>query len=415
MNKPAGETARAVGGPNRLKARRILYRGLGETLDCPRNSKIIRSASPSLTRAEGEKWRDETMSSLASSALGLPPSSYDALLVVSFGGPEGPDDVLPFLENVVRGKEVPRQRLLEVASHYELFDGQSPINSQNRALLAALVAELNAHGPPLPVYWGNRNWHPLLVDTIRQMADDGVQHALALVTSAFGSYSGCRQYLEDIERARQELGPDAPHVDKLRLFYNHPGFVESMADRVVAALGQIPPERRAAARLIYTAHSIPTAMAERCPYERQLRESCRLVTERINLLAASPDGATSGWDLVFQSRSGPPEQPWLEPDIGDHLHRVHASGDLRDVVVVPLGFLAENLEVVYDLDIEIRELCDELGINMVRAAVVGSHPRLVRMIRELVLERLDPTAPRLALGADGHWPDECPADCCRQP
>ena len=187
--------------------------------------------------------------------------------------------MLPFLENVVRGKDVPRQRLLEVARRYELFDGLSPSNSQNRALLTALVGQLNAQGPQLPVYWGNRNWHPLLVDTIRQMAEDGVEHALALVTSAFGSYPGCRQYLEDIERARHEVGPAAPQVQKLRLFYNHPGFIESMAERVAAALGEIPAERRSAARLIYTAHSIPAAMAERSPYERQLREACRLVTD----------------------------------------------------------------------------------------------------------------------------------------
>ena len=221
------------------------------------------------------------MSSDPPSALRFPPSTYDAFLLVSFGGPEGPDDVLPFLENVVRGKNVPRGRLLEVARRYELFDGTSPLNAQNRVLLAALVGELNALGLALPVYWGNRNWHPLLVDTVRQMADDGVRRALALVTSAFGSYSGCRQYLEDIEDARQEVGPEAPQIEKLRLFYNHPGFIEAMVERVAAALGEIPSERRAAARLIFTAHSIPAAMAEHSPYQRQLREACRLVTEQL--------------------------------------------------------------------------------------------------------------------------------------
>ena len=338
--------------------------------------------------------------------------SYDALLLVSFGGPEGPDDVVPFLENVVHGKDVPRWRLLQVAQRYELFDGLSPMNAQNRALLAALVGELNAHGLQLPVYWGNRNWHPLLADTVRQMTEDGVRRALALVTSAFGSYSGCRQYLEDIERARQQVGPEAPQIDKLRLFYNHPGFIGPMAERVASALGEIPADRRRAAKLIYTAHSIPAAMAQRCPYERQLREACRLVTERAGPLAASQDRANFHWDLVFQSRSGPPSQAWLEPDIRDYLRELSAAGVVRDVVIAPIGFLAENIEVVYDLDVEVRELCDELAINMVRGVVAGSHPRFVQMIRELIVERLDPSTERLALGGDGPWPDRCPADCC---
>lgn len=364
------------------------------------------------------------MNSVPPSDLRPPPFSYDALLLISFGGPEGPDDVLPFLENVVRGKNVPQQRLLEVVRRYELFDGVSPINSQNRALLAALVAELNAHGPQLPVYWGNRNWHPLLTDTVRQMAEDGVRRALALVTSAFGSYSACRQYIEDIDHARQEAGPETPQIDKLRLFYNHPGFIEATAERVAAALGEIPIERRSGVRLIYSAHSIPIAMAQNCPYEKQLREACRLVTEHVEQkaeggrrkgeiqpLAASQPGNPL-WDLVFQSRSGPPSQSWLEPDIRDHIRRIQATDGLTDIVVVSLGFLAENLEVVYDLDVEARELCEELGINMVRAAVVGSHPRFVQLIRELVVERLDRSSPRLALGADGPWPDQCDADCC---
>jgi len=345
-----------------------------------------------------------------------PPSSYDALLLVSFGGPEGPDDVMPFLENVVRGKDVPQQRLLEVARHYELFDGVSPINGQNRALLAALVAELNANGPQLPVYWGNRNWHPMLADAIGQMAEDGVERALAFVTSPFGSYPGCRQYIEDIERARQEVGPAAPHVDKLRLFYNHPGFIRPTAEHVAAAWSEIPPERREDALLLFTAHSIPTAMAERSPYERQLREACRLAAEPLAIISPLPKGeGTSNsiaWDLVFQSRSGPPSQPWLEPDIHDRIRHLRAEG-IQDIVVAPIGFLAEHTEVIYDLDVEVAGLCDELGINMIRADVVANHPRFVRMIRELVVERLDPSSPRLALGSDGPWPDECSADCCR--
>ena len=344
------------------------------------------------------------MSSDPPSPFPLPlPVSYDALLLVSFGGPEKPDDVIPFLENVLRGKDVPRQRVLEVAEHYELFDGVSPLNAQNRALLAAIVHELNLHGPTLSLYWGNRNWHPLLEDTIREMTEDGARRALAFVTSAFASYSGCRQYLEDIERARRTVGPRAPQIDKLRLFYNHPGFVEAQADRAADALNQVPAQRRAAARLIYTAHSLPAAMAARCAYQEQLQEACRLVAERI----ARPD-----WDLVYQSRSGPPSQPWLEPDIGDHLVRLHQAGQVDDVVIVPIGFLSEPMEVAYDLDSEVASLCEHLGLNMVRAGVVGTHPRLVAMIRELVLERTEAQPTCLALGRFGPSPDVCPADCC---
>ncbi len=347
------------------------------------------------------------------SSLILHPSSfpYDAFLLVSFGGPEGPDDVMPFLNRVACGKGVPPERLREIARHYDLLGGLSPINAQNRALLAALIAELSAHGPPLAVYWGNRHWHPLLGDAVRQMADDGVRHALAFVTSAFGSHPGCRQYLDDIERARQETGPTAPPIDKLRLFYNHPGFIEATAARVEAALDEIPAGRRGAARLILTAHSIPTAMAERSPYVAQLREACRLVVEHMPRKPLAVSHAA--WDLAFQSRSGPPTLPWLEPDVRDHLRRLRQAGSVTDVVLVPIGFLVESMELVYDLDIEVRGLCEELGINMVRAPAVGNHPRLVCLIRDLILERLDPASPRLALGTLGPWPDQCPADCCR--
>jgi len=332
-----------------------------------------------------------------------PSVSYDALLLVSFGGPEKRDDVLPFLENVLRGKRVPRQRMLEIAEHYYLFDGVSPINAENRALLAAVVAELNARGPHLPVYWGNRNWHPLLADAVRQMADDGIRQALALVTSAFGSYSGCRQYLEDLEQARQAIGPQAPRIDKLRLFFNHPGFIEAIADRVRTALEAIPPDRRAAARLVYTAHSIPRAMAEVSPCEKQLREACRLVSQGVG---------RAEWDLVYQSRSGPPGPPWLEPDVGDFLLQLHRGGGVRDVVLVPIGFLAEHMEVIYDIDVEIAGLCESLGLNLVRAGVVGTHPRFVTMIRELIEERMTAEPSRLALGPLGPSPDCCPPGCC---
>jgi ferrochelatase len=332
---------------------------------------------------------------------------YDALLLISFGGPEKRDDVLPFLENVLRGKDVPAHRLREVAEHYYLFDGVSPINAQNRSLLVSLVAELNRRGPPLPVYWGNRNWHPLLPDVLGQMADDGVRRALAFVTSAFGSYSGCRQYLEDIARAREAVGPRAPEVDKLRLFYNHPGFIEATADRVAEALGKIPADRRTSAPLIYTAHSIPEAMARVSPYVRQLREACRLVSQRVG---------REEWELVYQSRSGPPSQPWLGPDLYERLRALRAGDPaVRDLVLAPIGFLCEHMEVVYDLDVAAGELCDELGLAMVRAGLVGNHPRFVAMIRELILERIPPHPPRLALGPQGPSPDVCPQPCCCLP
>jgi ferrochelatase len=327
---------------------------------------------------------------------------YDALLVVSFGGPEGVDEVMPFLANVLRGRGVPEARLREVARHYELFGGVSPINGQNRKLIAALKRELEENGPRLPVYWGNRNWHPLLADTVRQMRDDGIRSALAFVTSAYSSYSGCRQYREDIERAREMVGEGAPRVEKLRAFFNHPGFVEPNVEHLRAALEQIPSERRASARVAFTAHSIPSAMAAGCEYERQLLEASRLVAE---------GAGCSDWRLVFQSRSGPPAQAWLEPDIREHLRELRQEG-AADVVVLPVGFISDHMEVIYDLDTQARKLADELGLNMIRAATVGTHPAFVRMMRELILERTDAAAPRRALGALPPSHDVCAADCC---
>jgi len=366
----------------------------------------------------------------SSAALHPPSQQYDALLLVSFGGPDGPGDVMPFLQNVLRGRHVPRERVLEVAEHYDHCGGKSPINQQNRQLIAALTNELAAHGPRLPIYWGNRNWHPLLADTLRQMAADGVRRALAFVTSAFSSYSGCRQYREDIARAQQEVGATAPQVDKLRVFFNHPGFIEPMIERTRAALDEIPAERRDRASLVFTAHSIPQAMADGCRYETQLREACGLV--------ASGVGRTD-WQLVYQSRSGPPQQPWLEPDVGEFLkgavaisvgRHAESPGEIvatdsasrptpsqpdqpiRDIVLVPIGFISDHMEVVYDLDTEARQICDELGVNMVRAATVGTHPRFVRMIRELIEERMSGSPQRLALGSLGPKEDICPDDCC---
>jgi ferrochelatase len=284
----------------------------------------------------------------------------------------------------------------------------SPINGQNRRLITALEQLLEREGPHLPVYWGNRNWHPLLADTLRQMRDDGIKNALAFVTSAYSSYSGCRQYREDIERAQAAVGEGAPRVEKLRAFYNHSGFVMPNAENLRAALEQIPSERRGAARVAFTAHSIPAVMAAGCDYERQLLETCRLVAYVAGAYAGA--GAIN-WRLVFQSRSGPPTQPWLEPDILDHLRALKGEG-VGDVVVAPVGFISDHMEVLYDLDTEARQVSDELSVNMVRAATVGTHPEFVRMIRELIQERLDPATPRRALGAYPPSHDACPVDCC---
>jgi protoporphyrin/coproporphyrin ferrochelatase len=331
-------------------------------------------------------------------------NSYDALIVVSFGGPDGPADVVPFLENVLRGRNVPGERMLEVAEHYMHVGGRSPINEQNRHLITALERDFASHGIKIPIYWGNRNWHPLLPDALQTMADDGVRRALAFVTSAFSSYSGCRQYREDIARAQQEVGTSAPQIDKLRVFFNHPGFIEPMIERTRAALEQLPANRRASALLLFTAHSIPAAMAAGSRYEEQLRETGRLVAEGVG---------HKNWQFVYQSRSGPPQQPWLEPDIGDYLNESHQAGTLPpDVVVVPIGFISDHMEVLYDLDTETKQLCDTLGINMVRAGTVGTHPRFIQMIRELVEERLTDTPNRLALGKFGPNHDVCPDDCC---
>jgi ferrochelatase len=328
----------------------------------------------------------------------------EAILILSFGGPEKPEDVMPFLENVTRGRGVPPERLREVAEHYYHFGGRSPINDENRALLAALREHLGRHGPALPVYWGNRNWHPFLADTVRQMKADGIRRAYAFATSAFSSYSGCRQYREDIARAVAEVGEGAPEIIKLRVFFNHPGFLEPMSERVSAAFAQLSPEAAAAAHLVFTAHSLPLAMAETSDYVAQLEEACRLVAEG----CGHPRHT-----LVYQSRSGPPSQPWLEPDILDWLRQLAASAPAsRDVVVAPIGFVADHMEVLYDLDEEARLLAERLGLRLIRARTVGAHPRFVRMIVELVEEHTRGAAP----AARGLLPPRsCRPDCCPPP
>jgi protoporphyrin/coproporphyrin ferrochelatase len=332
--------------------------------------------------------------------------SYDAILIVSFGGPESRDEVIPFLENVLRGRNVPRQRMLAVAEHYYHFEGRSPINQQARELIAALEAELERNGPKLQVYWGNRNWHPLLPETLRKMQQDGILRALAFVTSPYSSYSSCRQYRENISRAQSEVGPGAPEVDKLRPFFNHPGFIEATVERVRNALRAIPADAGQNVQIVYTAHSIPASMADTSDYVLQLEEVRRLVS---HALGHKNDA------LVYQSRSGAPGQPWLEPDVLDYLRRVKTDGLASAVVLAPIGFVSDHMEVLYDLDVEARQLCDSLGLAMMRAGTVGVHPKFVGMIRELILERMNPGSERRAVGSLGPREDICPADCCSAP
>jgi protoporphyrin/coproporphyrin ferrochelatase len=328
-----------------------------------------------------------------------PAGRREALLVLSFGGPEGPDDVMPFLENVTRGRGIPRERLEAVAEHYHHFGGVSPINEQNRALIAAVEKELAAGGIDLPVYWGNRNWAPYVEDAWRQMADDGIEHVYVFATSAYASFSGCRQYHEDIARARVTLG-GGPTAEKLPHYFDAPGFVQANADALRAALESLPADVRGTARLVATAHSIPDSMAavagpDGHAYEAELTAAAeRVVAE------AAPG---RGFDLVWQSRSGPPSVPWLEPDVNDHLRALAAAGETA-VVVFPVGFISDHLEVIWDLDNEAKETAAELGLAFARAGTAGTHPAFVASIRELLEERRAGGLPRLGTN--------CPASCC---
>jgi protoporphyrin/coproporphyrin ferrochelatase len=334
------------------------------------------------------------------------PNPYDAILFVSFGGPEKKEDVIPFLENVLRGKNVPRERMLEVAEHYYHFGGASPINQQNRELIQALEKELTEHGPALPIYWGNRNWDPYLKDALEAMKNDGVKRAIAFFTSVFSCYSGCRQYRENIAAAREEIGSGAPEVDKLRMPYNHPNFIAAQIELTRAALKKVPAEQRARARILFSAHSIPLSMAENSRYELQLREAARLIVEGLG---------NFGWDLVFQSRSGPPHQPWLEPDIRDRISELHQTNAAEAIVITPLGFVSDHLEVMYDLDVEAVDRCTELGLPYARAQSVSTHPLFIQMIRQLIEERCSGASERPALGQYGPSHDICPVDCCLYP
>lgn len=333
-----------------------------------------------------------------------PARQYDALLVLSFGGPEGLSDVIPFLENVTRGRNVPRDRLEEVAEHYRHFNGISPINAQNRELIAALEDELRSYRINLPIYFGNRNWHPFVTDTVRQMRDDGVRRALVFVTSAFSSYSGCRQYREDMIEAIEIAPARDIEFDKIRVFYNHPGFVEPMAEKVRQAMVSVVDDAHDDVNLIFTAHSIPLAMARECSYEGQLREACDLVAVACGM---------TRWRLAYQSRSGSPRVPWLEPDVLDEMTTLHAEG--RDIVVVaPIGFVSDHMEVLFDLDEEAAEHAAKLGIRWGRAETVGTHPLFVSMIRELIEERMTDHPVRRALGRRGPNHDICPVGCCQR-
>ncbi|NUK74714.1 ferrochelatase [Streptomyces lunaelactis] len=352
------------------------------------------------------------------------PAPYDALLLLSFGGPEGPDDVVPFLENVTRGRGIPGERLKEVGQHYFLFGGVSPINDQNRALLDALRKDFAEHALDLPVHWGNRNWAPYLTDTLREMVQDGHRRIAVLATSAYASYSGCRQYRENLADALATLeaeGLELPRVDKLRHYFNHPGFVRPMIEGVLESLADLPEGVRAGARLAFTTHSIPTSAADTSgpaeehgeggAYVRQHLEVARLIADAVR----DETGIEHPWELVYQSRSGAPDIPWLEPDICDHLEEQHAAG-APAVAMVPIGFVSDHMEVLYDLDTEATAKAAELGLPVRRVSTVGADPRFAAAVRDLVLERAATErgvhAERCALGALGPSHDLCPAGCC---
>lgn len=317
-------------------------------------------------------------------------NNYDAFLLVSFGGPEGMDDVMPFLRNVTRGRNIPDERLRSVAHHYEMFGGVSPINGLNREIIAALKAEFSSNGIDLPIYWGNRNWHPLLEDTVARMQDDGIKHAIAFATSAYSSYSSCRQYIEDIERARSTVGSAAPLIDKIAPFWQHPLFLKSNEEALKEALEKLPDGKRASAHIAFTAHSVPMAMADGCDYAAQLNQAAKTLAECVDC---------NDWAMVYQSRSGPPSQPWLEPDINDHIRELKKQGK-DTLVMAPIGFVSDHMEVLYDLDTEAKQLCDELGIHVERAATAGTHPLFIRMVRELVQEH------------QGQQHSPCAVGCC---
>ena len=331
----------------------------------------------------------------------VPP--IDSIVIVSFGGPEGPDEVLPFLQNVTSGRNVPEERLAAVAEQYSLFNGVSPINEQNRALIAALERSLTEAEIDLPIYGGNRNWHPFLHDTIATMVGAQHRHALAIVTSAFGSFSGCRQYRNDLGTAARSTG-DQIILTKARLYWNHPGFLRAFADRIATAMSLVDAHQQRSVRLVFTAHSIPQAWVATSPYVSQLKAAADYL--------ASSTAPHLQWDLVYQSRSGSPRDPWLGPDIVEHLERVATAGT-ETVVVVPLGFVSDHMEVRFDLDVQARQAAESLGLVMIRAATPGTHPAFVDTLHDLVEEHIGPKKPIATIGEA--WPNSCPAGCCAVP
>ena len=347
---------------------------------------------------------------------------YDAVLLVSFGGPEGPDDVLPFLQNVTRGRDIPEERLREAGRHYDHFGGVSPINAQNRELLTALRARLDDVGIDLPLYWGNRNWTPYLAEAMEQMRADGVRRALAFFTSAYSSYSGCRQYRENLADATASVGAAAPRIDRIGAYFNHPGFLQPFVDATVAAVRGLSGPEGARAQLVFTTHSIPTAMAESSgPGDefspeganvRQHRDAASLVTAAV----ATAIGRELPYDVVYQSRSGAPHIPWLEPSIDSHL-RALASAECSAAVVVPIGFVSDHIEVLWDLDVQAKAVADEVGLPMARVSTPGTDPRFVAMVADLVRERTEgvPVERRSRLGSLAATWDCCVGDCCPNP
>jgi ferrochelatase len=327
---------------------------------------------------------------------------FDAFLLVSFGGPESREEVLPFLENVTRGRHVPHERLLDVAEHYYEFDGKSPINQQCRDLLTEISGAFKERKIELPLYWGNRNWDPMLVDTLQQMADDGIKHALAFFTSAYSGYSSCRQYRENIGDAQKKVGSRAPCVTKLRQYYDHPGFIQPLVEQTRTALAVMRKKVGDDMRILFTAHSIPVSMAEVSMYQTQLEMAAQNVIESL--------GEPNEWDLVFQSRSGSPSVAWLEPDINQHLDQLKAKG-IRGVVVVPIGFVSDHMEVIFDLDKEASGRAAELGLEFVRVSTVGTDPQFIEMVCELVEEQLSGEMPKhLCEPISGFV--ACAGNCC---
>ena len=340
--------------------------------------------------------------------VGMDERPIDALLLVSFGGPEKPEDVVPFLENVTAGRGIPRERLEEVGEHYYLFGGKSPINDLNRDLLDAIRKDFAAHGVDLPVYWGNRNWDPYLRDTMEQMVADGVRRPAFFLTSAYSSYSGCRQYRENLAEAVEGLELD---LVRLRLYFNHPGFVGPFTEATRAALADAPEDTHT----VFVTHSIPDAMNDASggpgvgAYRTQHEEVARLVAE---------GAGAADHSLVYCSRSGSPRTPWLEPDVNDHLE-VLASRGVTSVAVVPIGFVSDHMEVLYDLDTEAKETAERLGLRFVRVETPDRHPDFVAMVRELLTERMamDASADvdRPVVGRCAPNPQTCPIDCCANP